>query len=90
MARKSSLLWAIPPLIMVICGIILAVYYIQVSAFERNIFQSLTGKFSQQIETQFEGFVEPITNNLRIARQAPPTKMTVVLLRGGQTKLSGA
>jgi len=69
MARKSSLLWAIPPLIMVICGIILAVYYIQVSALERNIFQSLTGKFSQQIETQFEGFVEPITNNLRIARQ---------------------
>jgi hypothetical protein len=69
MARKSSLLWAIPPLIMVICGIILAVYYIQVSALERNIFQSLTGKISQQIETQFEGFVEPITNNLRIARQ---------------------
>jgi len=69
MARKSSLLWAIPPLIVVICGIILAVYYFQVSAFERNIFHSLTGKISQQIETQFEGFVEPITNNLRIARQ---------------------
>jgi len=69
MARKSSLLWAIPPLIMVICGIFLAVYYVQVSALERNIFQSLTGKISQQIETQFDGFVEPITNNLRIARQ---------------------
>jgi hypothetical protein len=69
MTRKSSLLWAIPPLIGVICGIILTVYYFQVAKLERNIFQSLTGKISQQIETQFEGFVEPITNNLRIARQ---------------------
>ena len=69
MARKSSLLWAIPPLILAICGAILAVYNVQVAALERNIFQSLTGKLSEQIETRFKGFVEPITNNLLIARR---------------------
>jgi hypothetical protein len=69
MARKSTLLWVIPPLIVAICGIILVVYDFQVSAFERNIFQSLTGRITEQIETRFKGFVEPITSNLLIARQ---------------------
>jgi hypothetical protein len=69
MTRKSSFLWVIPPLIVAICGVILVVYDFQVSEFERTIFQSLTGRTTEQIETRFKGFVEPITSNLLIARQ---------------------
>ena len=69
MARKSSFLWAIPPLVLAICGSILAVYYFQISHIKEGVFRSLTGKISGDIETQFNGFVEPITNNLLIARQ---------------------
>lgn len=69
MARKPSHLWAIPPLILSICGIILAVYYLQISDLKGGVFRSLTGKISEEIETQFNGFIEPVTTNLQIARQ---------------------
>jgi len=65
---RKTVLWIIPPLILIICGAILGAFYYQLGKMRDSVLERIVEDASQQVETTFESFFSPIASKLLVAR----------------------
>ena len=65
---RKTVLWIIPPLILIICGAILGAFYYQIGKMRETVLERIVEDASQQVDTTFESFFAPISSKLMVAR----------------------
>ena len=65
---RKTVLWIIPPLILIICGAILGAFYYQVGKMRDTVLERIVEDSSQKVETAFDSFFAPISSKLLVAR----------------------
>jgi hypothetical protein len=65
---RKTVLWIIPPLIVIICGAILGAFAYQIGKMRDSVLERLVEDTAEQVETRLEAFFEPIASKLLVAR----------------------
>ncbi len=65
---RKTVLWIIPPLILIICGVILGVFHYQVAQMRDAMLHRVVEDAAQQVEARLQAFFAPITSKLLVAR----------------------
>lgn len=65
---RKTVLWIIPPLILIICGAILGAFYYQIGKMRDSVLERIVEDSAHQVESRFESFFAPIASKLLVAR----------------------
>ncbi len=65
---RKTVLWIIPPLIVIICGVILGGFYYQIGKMRDAVLQRIVDDTAQLVETRFDSFFAPIRSKILVAR----------------------